>query len=310
MATRSSWRGYTLPVIRGYPDSILQFLEAGIDRHDVLITLLEDLAARSGLHLGSVSLAGSRHIILAPGHQAGNTGGRRCVCIAHYDRHGDSPGANDNSAAVFQLAEAARQLGNAKMGGWTIVFTDREEAAGCEGAHGQGACGLAKALESILPDTTDVFIFDACGRGDTLILSTTIDRLLADERVPALDKTRSRLHQLRRRALDAAAGIAGQERFLAPTPFSDDAGFLAAGVLAQTITLLPSDEAQHLLAGAGRKRELRTALIARDEGDHTSAVPHTWKLFHSPQDNLESLTSSSFARMVRFQVALCGPYRH
>lgn len=296
-------------MIQGYPDSIQDLLANGIDRHDVLMHLLAPLAARSGIHLCSVPLAGSRHIILSPTAQGAGTRGRRCVCIAHYDRHEGSPGANDNSAAVLQLAEAARQLGQERTGGWAVVFTDREEAAGVNGAQGQGACALAQGLESILPGATDIYIFDACGRGDTIILSTTIDRLLADENAPALGNARTRLHGLRRQALDAAQDIAGQDVFLAPTPFSDDAGFLAAGVLAQTITLLPSDEAQALLAGAGRSKAQRSALVARSEATDDSALPYTWQLFHSPEDTLESLTPSSFSRMVRLQVALCSAYR-
>lgn len=303
-------------MIQGYPDSITKLLAPDIDRHEVLKAILEPIAARGRLCLSAVALAGSRHLVLAPEGRGARAqhdtkpveAVSHTVCIAHYDRKEGSPGANDNTAAVLQLAEAARQLGSRGTGGWTVVFTDREEAAGSSGARGQGSCALAQALSRLFPGPLDIFIFDACGCGDTLVISTTIDRLLASGEAPAHGRARTRLHRLRRRALDAAGELSGQERCLAPTPFSDDAGFLAAGVLAQTITLLPQGEAQALLAGAGRNGRLRSALIAQEEGrtESEGSKPETWKRFHAATDSLESLSPSSFARMVRFVVALCG----
>lgn len=296
----------------GYPDAITELLAPDICRHDCLMDYLAPIARSVKIKLSSVCMAQSRHIILSPGQETrvskdAQRGPRR-FCIAHYDRDSGSPGANDNTAAVLQLAEAARQLGKEQDGGWTMVFTDREEAAGSEGARAQGACSLAEALMRGEDRAAEVFIFDACGLGETITVSTTLDRLLLEGNSGESGEARRKLSGLRRRALQAASSIPGQEICLAPTPFSDDAGFLAAGMLAQTITLLPRAEAQTLMATAGRVKPLRKALITRSDTGAEGMKdwkPATWQRFHSPEDSLESLTPSSFKRMVRFVRALC-----
>jgi hypothetical protein len=94
---------------------------------------------------------------------------------------------------------------------------------------------------------------------------------------------------------------------LAPTPFSDDAGFLRAGLSAQTITALPSEEAAGLASLLRNKPEFINALISREaqkiEGE--LLLPETWRVFNSPADGPDRLTPKNFSRVVKFACALC-----
>jgi hypothetical protein len=140
------------------PRSFRTFLEPGTDRFGFLLAHLRERR----LSPSTVELAGSRHIVVASGRPAVPSK-PRIVLAAHYDRAPGSPGANDNSAAVFQLAEAAARLRADGTDSWLVVFTDREEAACGRGASGQGAYALAEGFKAIAGGAR-FFIFDACGR--------------------------------------------------------------------------------------------------------------------------------------------------
>jgi hypothetical protein len=93
---------------------------------------------------------------------------------------------------------------------------------------------------------------------------------------------------------------------LAPVPFSDDLGFLRAGITAQTITVLPSEEAA-LLAANLHKQGFADALI---KGEAQSPrlkplIPETWKSLNGPLDIPERLTPQHYRMVVRFACALC-----
>ena len=57
------------------------------------------------------------------------------------------------------------------------------------------------------------------------------------------------------------------------TSYSDNASFIVNGIPAVALTMLPSAEVSVVLGGQ---------------------IPLTWKLFHTQEDNLESLTPESF----------------
>lgn len=282
------------------PRSFHAFLEPRADRFGVLFALLSD----RGLFPATAEIAGSRHIVVAP-ERTPYAAKPSIVLVAHYDRAPDSPGANDNSAAVFQLAAAAARLRDCGVDGWLIVFTDREESASGEGARGQGAYALAEGFKAIGLAEARFFIFDACGRGDTIIVSTTVETL-------ALEKgaTKRNARDLRRLALETGRTAAGGRILLAPTPFSDDAGFLAAGVAAQTITLLPAKEAAALAGALRNKPEYAASLInkkARDSLEpraYRAFMPPTWIKLHGADDDASSLSPSAFALMERFAEGL------
>lgn len=286
----------------------LDFIANDADRFAVLRAILEE----RGLSPSVAELSGARHLIVAPSGLVRNRGGKGLtVLVAHYDRAEKSPGANDNSAAVFQLIEAAAALKADGKKGWLAIFTDREEAAGEAGARGQGSFALAEGFKSLSLDQAEFFIFDACGRGDTIIISTAVDLFLQDSEGSGSARARDAVRSLRRRALDAGRERSISRIMLAPTPFSDDAGFLAAGLAAQTVTVLPACEAASLATALRQRPRLAASLISREARASGAGVavrgatPETWKLLHGPRDDIASLTAASFPLVVAFASALC-----
>ena len=287
-----------------FPD----FIARDVDR----FSFLKDLLEERGLAPSVVELAQARHLVVAPAGASRVRGKKRpTVLVAHYDRAEKTPGANDNSAAVFQLMEAAATLKAEERVNWLVVFTDREENAETAGARGQGSFALAEGFKTIGLGQARFFIFDACGRGDTIVVSTAVDLLLKGAGGSGSALTRAAVGALRRRALETARELSLQRIMLAPTPFSDDAGFLAAGLAAQTITVLPLAEAA-VLASALRQRPRLAATLLSAEARASrageaarEAMPETWKRLHSPQDDTASLTGGAFELVSRFAAGLC-----
>jgi len=311
------------------PEGFLDFIAPDADRFGQLKAMLE----KRGLHPSVLDLAGSRHILLAPSgqgrqflHDAAQPGmqpGTQLrsqlhtqlrVLVAHWDRARGSPGANDNSAAVFQLAEAATRLNASGDDKWLVLFTDREEAAGAEGPRGQGSYALAEGFRTIGLGQAEFYIFDACGRGDTVIISTAVDELLGNEGEEGSLRAKRSARDLRLKVLEAGRTICAGRLLLAPTPFSDDVGFLAAGLTAQTITVLPVKEAATLAGALRSKPELAATLVSREarsgQGGSQNRrpdalwMPRTWTLLHSPKDDAASLTPSVFPLVERLALAL------
>jgi hypothetical protein len=290
------------------------FIAPGADR----FALLKSLTERMGLNSVVIPVQGNRHFfVFPPGQTIGAAPGggfpfrdqSPVILAAHYDRVPGSPGANDNSAAVFQLLLAARELGEDEAGRWIIIFTDKEELLAGEGLLAQGSYSLAEKLKAWGLGEARVFIFDACGTGDTLIVSNTTDYFLKNDERPGLRKTRRLIQDLRAEALKAARQLRLDKVLLAPTPFSDDAGFLRAGIPAQTITTLPAGEAAPY-AGILRKRpdfaELLVSGTIRETADRF-LVPETWRLINGPSDSPLRLTPESYGPVIRFAAELCNP---
>ncbi|MDR2110868.1 MAG: Zn-dependent exopeptidase M28 [Spirochaetaceae bacterium] len=289
-----------------------RFIAPGADRFAVLCSLLDEL--RIGFSLASVS--GRRHFFISPDRfrfqssPAGTAPGQReipaAVLVSHYDRAAGSPGANDNSAAVFILIETALRLG--KTPPWLIILTDKEELSRGEGIRDQGSYTLAKALRTAGLEKSRVFIFDACGTGDTLIISTTADYLMKDREGPGVTKTRRMVQELRNQALEAARDLHLERALLLPTPFSDDAGFLRAGFAAQTITALPAREAGPFASLLRNKPDFARALVSREAREtwNKRLIPETWRCLNGPADSPLRLTPRYYKQLVRFAAALCG----
>ena len=91
-----------------------------------------------------------------------------------------------------------------------------------------------------------------------------------------------------------------------PTPFSDDAGFLRAGLAAQTITGLPACEAR-AFAALARSNPLNVlALINRQQKAMRGKliIPATWQNLNGPQDTTAMLTNQHIPNVVKFIMAL------
>ena len=288
------------------------FISPEADRFEVLLDHIKNI----GLNFIVIPVEGNRHFFIFPpainlkfsaGDMFPFSGQNPVVLNAHYDRVPGSPGANDNSAAVFQLLRVAQILGGHGGGYWIIIFTDKEELKRGEGICNQGSFSLAKKLKKWGLGGIRIFNFDACGTGETLIISTTADYLLKNQKREGLQRARLALNYLREQALVCARRVNFKSTLLIPTPFSDDAGFLQGGIPVQTVTMLPAVEAAPFATVLRMRPEFADAVIA---GAITSAadrrlVPETWRRINSPADSHTLLTPKHYEKNVKFAVELC-----
>jgi hypothetical protein len=286
------------------------FIATGADRYSILTTLLDEL----GLSYEVRVICGNRHFLVSPDCQSATApataaplAAKTLILVAHYDRVAGSAGANDNSAAVFELLDAAGALQQDEARWVLIILTDKEELAHGEGIMDQGSYTLAKELRTAGMGEARVFIFDACGTGDTLIISTTADYLMQNETGPGIARTRLLVRRLRTRALETARHLRMDRVKLIPTPFSDDAGFLRAGLAAQTITMLPASEAAAFADLVRSIPAFAGALVMREAqaAYDTRLIPQTWRRLNGPEDSRSHLTPENFPDVVRFIRALC-----
>jgi hypothetical protein len=288
------------------------FIAPDADRFTILSLHIEKL----GLNSVVIPIEGNRHFFIFPKGKniKPSTGGsfpfRRqspVILTAHYDRAPGSPGANDNSAAVFQLLKTALRLGEQNIDYWIIIFTDKEELQTGEGIQEQGAFSLAKKLRGLGLGNARIFNFDACGTGDTFVFSSTVDYLLKKNKRSGLHRASQVITGLREKALKTARFLRFNKILLAPTPFSDDAGFLQGGIPVQTITILPTDEVSLFELLLGDRPDFADLLISGSMKNSTvrDFIPETWRCLNSPDDTHLRLTPENYERIVRFATELC-----
>ncbi|MCL2601295.1 MAG: M28 family peptidase [Treponema sp.] len=288
-----------------------EFIAPDANRFELLKQIIEEAA----LDCKVLELADHCHFFILPprgdtskletpkAEKAPHAG--RTILVAHYDRCAGSPGANDNSAGVFLLLETAMKLKVSAAKNWLVIFTDKEELHCGQSIVEQGAYKLAQELKQ-LGTAAQIFCFDACGTGDTLVISTTAEHLLKKEgNGKNLQRSVKALQML---AHNTAINLGMEKVLLAPTPFSDDAGFLRAGLAAQTITMLPAAECAHLVAELHKSPDLAGALINAElrQTCRAHAIPETWRNLNGPRDSLLRLTPQHFRAVIRFAQALCG----
>ena len=270
-------------------------------------SILKELLDEASLDYTVLTISGNRHFFITPLMPSAGLAESRpsSILVAHYDRARDSPGANDNSAGVFLLLETAIKLKTDNEKNWAVIFTDKEELEPGESIVDQGSYTLAAALKKLKMEHARIFSFDACGAGDTLIISTTIECLLKKE--GSGENLREPVFELRQFALNTARDLGMAKVLLAPTPFSDDAGFFRAGLAAQTITMLPSNECIKLVSDLRKNPGLANALISAELPGvrHSQSIPETWRSLNTPSDSYLRLTPKNFRGVVKFAEALC-----
>jgi hypothetical protein len=290
----------------------MEFIAPQADRYAILASMLD----KAELNSLVLPISGNRHFFIfpkgnpvKPGDGAGFPfrGQSPIILAAHYDRVGGSPGANDNSAAVFHLLETAQRLYKEGTGYWIIIFTDKEELEQGEPLTDQGSYTLGETLRQGGLADARVYIFDACGTGDTLVISTVTDYLLKNDESPGSRKARQLIQDLRNHALETSGDLRMSKVLLAPTPFSDDAGFLRSGIPAQTITVLPTSEAAPFASLLRNRPDFADALISREvrRSADRMLIPETWRSLNGPSDSHLRLTPEFYDRIIRFAVALC-----
>ena len=294
-----------LPYLNPMPwRRFMEFIAPKANRFEIIIEILEE----AGLTYTVFEVDGNLHIIARPDTNDEIYLNRPppTILVAHYDRVEGSPGANDNSAGVFLLLETATRFKKRKNKSWIIIFSDKEELKPGEGLDAQGAFAIASILKSNRLDNSKIFCFDACGSGDTLVISTTIEHLLKREN--GREQQLQSIKELRDYALAIARDLRIEKVILAPTLFSDDAGFFKGGLSAQTITMLPSSESSQLVSELRRNQTFVDILInAELRRCHPAslAIPSTWRSLNTPKDSHIRLTPKNFRTVVRFAEALC-----
>jgi len=301
------------------------FLEPAADRR----TFIAERLAAQGIPYRTVTLQDKTHIVITYRQSAYNPRFKMKTLIAHYDRAVGTQGANDNSAACIQLLLFAQTLLQKRDAhNIRIIFTDGEEA-GADGIKNQGAYRLGQGLRALSMQQDDIFVFDMCGSGDTLILSES--GIYGREK----QKTATLMALHRRCRIYADAACRGRWLSL-PTAYSDNAGLISAGLTAQVVTVLPRAEAELLMrymphsAGTPLSGNVHSAGCHRSAAAEISAnesaaqalqrciitnahvppdsplaavIPQTWQRMHTPQDSLETLTPQAFIlvdKMLRY----------
>ena len=240
------------------PQAFKDFISPTCDR----ARFIQDYLKAGGIDSSVLQLEGKKHICVHFPKNQYNPMFRIKTVIAHYDRIGI--GANDNSAAVFCLMEWAR--GVAIPHNIRLIFTDGEEL-GERGITEQGAFPLAQTFRKLGITNDDVYVFDCMGRGDVPVLA----QAKIAPNVPTQFLTK--YSQLEERTKKILQICSNGKWFTLPVNYSDNASFIANGIPAVAVTMLPSEEVQQVLQGQ---------------------TPKTWQNLHTPQDNLESLNPGSF----------------
>ncbi len=252
------------------PQAFNDFISPTCDR----ARFIQDYLKAGGVDSVVMNLEGKNHIYVKFQKSQYNPMFRIKTVIAHYDRIGI--GANDNSAAVFCLMEWARNFGVPEpvegphmvaQHNIRLIFTDGEELGEQGGVHQQGAFPLAQTFRKLGITNDDIYVFDCMGRGDVPIL--------AQAKIPPNVPTKflTAYSELEARTKKILQSVSKGKWFTLPVNYSDNASFIANGLPAVAITMLPSEEVQQVL---------------------NAQIPPSWQYLHTQNDNLVSLTPVSF----------------
>jgi len=287
------------------------FIASKVDRYKTLLTTIEKLSFNSFV----ISIEDNRHIFILPPdkklpRKKGETfpfaGESPYIFVAHYDRVMGSPGANDNSIAVFHLLNVANNFIKRGVNQWIILFTDKEELKKGESFENQGSFALGQKLKSWGLEKAKIFNFDSCGTGDTFVISTITDLILRNSANSNIAKLNEDIRILRNHVLETAHNLRLDKVLLAPIPFCDDIGFLRAGFAAQTITMLPSAEATQYEEILRKHPDFPALLISGKikTSPERRHLPTTWKNINTPADTPDRLTPQFFDQVLKFIMEL------
>lgn len=264
------------------PD-FLNFLSIECDR----LNYIQNYLNVRGIGTSVFTTGNKNHILVRFPQKQYDPTFRIKTVIAHYDRVPDTQGANDNSFAVFFLMKWAETLAASESAhNIRLIFTDGEESS--EGIKSQGAYVLAEYFKKLQIDKGDIFVFDCMGRGDIPILCET---KLSKSSPLAFKKIYSKLEEKASKILTSSS-----DKWLnLPASYSDNAGFIACGIPAVAITMLPSKEAEnymHLLMKT-KAKSIEDLYKEEFKEDLKSLFPQTWFLINSKRDTVETLTGES-----------------
>lgn len=277
------------------PPDFIDFLQPDCNRKE----FIQEKLLSYGINSSSIVIDGKSHIYVDFSKNNYNTRFKIKTLVAHYDRVPSSTGANDNTSGVFALIEAAKRLSTSDFVHNTrIIFTDGEED-GRFGVLEQGAFSLAKRLKELNSIDGEVFVFDCVGRGEVPVISEiefpkNVDISFYRKYMNLVSNTNSII-----------SNYSPYNNMILPTSFSDNAGFIANGIPAVLITMLPKDEVANYMSNLKRIPGLKESVLNRKLEDVPNksqpeyilreSIPLTWKYFHTQYDNITTLTPVSFS---------------
>lgn len=241
----------------------LDFIKPDCNR----LNFIQNFLKQNDVETAVIPLEGKKHIYVKfPQNQYNPLFNIKTV-VAHYDRFENSPGANDNSAAVYMLMLWAVKLSSQyDFHNVRLIFTDGEEACP-DGITSQGAFAIASLFKK-LDIKDDIFVFDCMGCGDVPVLC---ENKIPQKAGNAFIKKLTALENKAQRIIRTAGN---GKWFCLPCNYSDNASFIAQGIPAVAITVLPSSEVSDVLK---------------------NQTPKTWKNLHTQNDNIDNLWESSFS---------------
>lgn len=277
------------------PEKFSEFLKPDCDRKEFIQNYLLELGLKSSV----VVLEGKNHIYVDFPKEYYDKRYKIKTLVAHYDRVDGAPGANDNSSGVFALLGAARFfLENPSVYNVRLIFTDGEEE-GRFGVSSQGAFSLAKKFKELGSMESDVYVFDCVGRGDVPVLCQLEIPKTADVSL------RRNYASLQNQVRNIISKYSPSGPIEVPASFSDNAGFIANGIAACAITMLPRDEALNYMSNLSRIPGLAQSVMNRRLEDVPEkiapeyvlreSIPLTWRYFHTQYDTATTLTPVSFS---------------
>lgn len=215
----------------------------------------------------------AQHFILFPENL--KSPGHKNILIAHYDRVKETPGANDNSAGVFILLHHAFSL-KKENPDTVIIFTDKEELSESDSVKNQGSYSLAQYFKKNNYKNLTFFVFDMCGRGDTILVGTAGETMLREHMGDSYQSSsvKKRIDFVKDQAEELLLSVNSGEYFFLTPLFSDDLGLMLMGYPAVQISLLPYREA------AAYKK-------------NPQILPLSWQNNHTVKDTPESLKPGS-----------------
>ena len=284
-----------------------KFLEPQTNRRDFILNWLSARGVRTAV----MPIDGHEHIYVVFPKESYSPLFKIKTVIAHYDIFPGSPGANDNTSSVFSLMNwAVRLFKSGIQHNIRLIFTDGEEIASGKqdfsasqfqpqlaSVSAQGAFGLANVFKRLNIVDDDVYVFDCVGRGTVPVLSKSFIPKNAGQKFKEnFFSLESRISQILRSSCNG--------KFVSlPVPYSDNAGFLAHGIAAVAITMLPVDETNEYMFNLVRFPYLEEFILnhkvppATEKSFLEKMIPKTWQKFHTQHDNFESLTEESFLLM-------------
>lgn len=245
---------------------------------------IENWLTKNSINYNIISINNQNHIYINFPKTSYNQLFRIKTILVHYDRVGI--GANDNSAAVYQVLYWVKNLfEDMSIHNVRVFFTDGEELGLSDENNSQGSLGIANTFKRIGITDEDIYAIDTCGRGDVLVISSAGKNTGSKAFL-------NKFSSLYERTIELAKSSCSESWITVPTPYSDNAAFLACGIPAIGITVLPKDEATLYMRNLQMKKNT------------SEFYPLTWKMLHTPNDNICSLTNESWELMQKFLTAL------